>query len=232
MEFYQLLGYTSSANVVKAGILAACLVYIKAFLVAAGFLSLPYLSLIGLVPLGFLILALFSKDTDALKTVALIFLGTAYIVTPMASMHYLAFPASGHFQYSHRIILGLLILVWINDTGAYIAGSLFGRHKLFERISPAKSWEGFIGGTLLTLAGAFLMKPLIHILMIGDWIILAIIVSVFGVLGDLAESLIKRTANCKDSGKLIPGHGGALDRFDSILFVMPAAFVYLLLAGL
>jgi len=104
-----------------------------------------------------------------------------------------------------------------------------GRHKLFPRISPKKSWEGLVGGTLLTLLAAIWMDRVMAILEISDWVILALVVSVFGIFGDLTESLIKRNASAKDSGILIPGHGGILDRFDSLLFVLPAAFIYLIL---
>jgi phosphatidate cytidylyltransferase len=142
-------------------------------------------------------------------------------------MNYLVFPAANGFGYTHRIVLGILTLVWINDTGAFLIGIMFGRNKLFPRVSPKKSWEGAIGGAFISLVAAIWMHSLMGILNRSDWIILAIVVSVFGVFGDLAESLFKRSADMKDSGLLIPGHGGLLDRIDSILFVMPLALCYL-----
>ena len=119
--------------------------------------------------------------------------------------------------------------MWINDTGAYLTGTLLGRHRLFPSISPKKSWEGFAGGTLLTLLPAFWMSNVMGILSRTDWICMAVIVSVFGVFGDLTESLIKRNAGVKDSGAIMPGHGGILDRFDSVLFVVPVSFFYLMM---
>jgi phosphatidate cytidylyltransferase len=150
-------------------------------------------------------------------------------VIPLALMNYLAFPVINGYGYTRRIILGMLILVWINDTGAYVTGSIFGRHKLFPRISPKKSWEGLAGGTLFTMVAAIWMDRFMGMLSATNWLIIAAIVSVFGVYGDLTESLLKRNANKKDSGNLIPGHGGVLDRFDSVLFVIPIVTVYLAL---
>ena len=122
---------------------------------------------------------------------------------------------------------GIFVLIWINDITAYLVGITIGRHRLFERISPKKSWEGTLGGTLFTLTAAVWMDNLTHALSQRHWLVLAVIVSVFGVLGDLFESMFKRKADLKDSGKIIPGHGGILDRLDSMLFVAPVAFAYL-----
>ncbi len=158
--------------------------------------------------------------------------GLIYIFVPLAGSCFLVFiPAEG-YTFTHRILLGMLILVWLNDTAAYVTGTVFGRHKLFPRISPKKSWEGLAGGTLLTLLAAFWMDRLMGILITADWLVLAAIVSVFGVFGDLTESMIKRKADVKDSGNLIPGHGGVLDRIDSILFVIPVSLIYLVLKGI
>jgi phosphatidate cytidylyltransferase len=155
-----------------------------------------------------------------------------YVAVPVSTTNYLAFPPSNQFEYTHRVLLGILILVWINDTGAYIIGITMGRHRLMERISPKKSWEGAAGGAVLTLLAAWWMPRLMGMEDRSDWIVISLIVSVFGVLGDLTESLFKRNAGLKDSGSIIPGHGGILDRIDSILFVMPLSLVYLLLSKL
>ena len=159
------------------------------------------------------------------------FFGFLYVALPLSAINLLAFPEVNANYYSHRIVLGILTLVWINDTGAYVSGMLFGKHRLFARISPKKSWEGFAGGTIFTFAAALIMTRLMAILSREEWIILAGIVSVFGVFGDLVESLIKRNAQIKDSGTLIPGHGGVLDRFDSLLFVVPVSVIYFYLSG-
>jgi phosphatidate cytidylyltransferase len=118
--------------------------------------------------------------------------------------------------------------MWSNDSGAYIVGSLLGKHKLFERISPKKTWEGFIGGALFTLLAAWIISKFLHELSLIHWLVVGTITFTCGTFGDLIESQLKRSANMKDSGKILPGHGGILDRFDSILFSAPIVFVYLM----
>jgi phosphatidate cytidylyltransferase len=135
--------------------------------------------------------------------------------------------------------LSVFVFLWVNDTGAYCVGSLLGRHKLFPRISPAKSWEGSIGGAVFVLAVAWLIGSYDNMLIldaetshspmlsIPEWLGLGLVVVIFGTWGDLVESLFKRTLGIKDSGNILPGHGGMLDRFDSSLLAIPAAVVYL-----
>ncbi len=123
-----------------------------------------------------------------------------------------------------KIILGIIILIWTSDTFAYLVGRQFGKHKLFERISPKKTIEGFVGGVLFTLIAAYIISIYFTNTSFLQWIIISIIISIFGVIGDLIESMFKRQANIKDSSKLIPGHGGFLDRLDSIIFATP--FIY------
>jgi phosphatidate cytidylyltransferase len=231
-EYYKLTDIPRYSLATVSGIVTAGLIIVLSFLVACREIHLYYLTIVGLGPLLTFIIALYSPKTDFIKDFSRVFLGIVYIILPIAIMNYLVFPAINEHEYTHRIVLGIFILVWINDTGAYVTGSIAGSHKLFPRISPKKSWEGLIGGTMLTLLPAFWMNRVMGILSIPDWIILAIVVSVFGVYGDLTESLIKRNANKKDSGTLIPGHGGVLDRLDSILFVIPVSVIYLIFRGM
>jgi phosphatidate cytidylyltransferase len=132
--------------------------------------------------------------------------------------------------YSYQIILGFFILLWTNDTGAYLSGKYFGKHKLFERISPKKTWEGSIGGGILTLAFAYVLSIYFTNLNITNWLIIGVLIAVFGGLGDLVESMLKRSLGIKDSGKLLPGHGGILDRFDGLLLSVPFVYGYLQLS--
>jgi phosphatidate cytidylyltransferase len=178
------------------------------------------------------ILALYSDKPDMMRNTAISLMGIVYVSIPMSVINFLAFPYSNAHEYTYRIILGILTLVWINDTGAYLVGMTIGRHRLFERISPKKSWEGAVGGAILTLICALWLHLIMGALDRTDWLFFALIVSVFGVFGDLTESLFKRSVGQKDSGKIIPGHGGLLDRIDSILFVMPLATVYVILSNL
>ena len=120
----------------------------------------------------------------------------------------------------------MFILVWLSDVGGYIIGVNFGKHKLFERISPKKTWEGVVGSLLLCIIGSFVLHQFIPIMNMNLWLVLAIIVCVSSVIGDLIESMLKRSANIKDSGNILPGHGGILDRFDSVLFVIPIVYIF------
>jgi phosphatidate cytidylyltransferase len=232
LEFYEMTGVSGAIPWKMLGIVGAGAIYILSFLVASQLAGYQILALAGIIPVLLLITGLYLPKTDLIKDLGIAFWGLVYIIVPLSLMNYLFFPACNSNVYTHRIVLGILTLVWINDTGAYVSGTLLGRHKLFPRVSPKKSWEGLIGGTLLTLAASPWMNSLMGILTLNDWIYLALIVSIFSVYGDLTESLIKRNADRKDSGSLMPGHGGALDRIDSILFVMPFSFIYLIINGL
>lgn len=129
--------------------------------------------------------------------------------------------------YNPHIVLGIMLLIWANDTFAYLAGSLIGKHKLYERISPGKTWEGTIGGGILSVASSFVIFHWFPEIKLTTWIIVAVIIVVFGTIGDLVESMLKREAGIKDSGKIMPGHGGILDRFDSLIFATPFLYFYL-----
>lgn len=152
--------------------------------------------------------------------------GIFYIVMPLA-----CFVATGFTSgtYSYEVPMGFLLLLWSYDTGAYLTGIAFGRHRLFERISPGKSWEGFFGGLLICCSVAAQVGKHFTALNTLEWIGLSLIIVVFGTLGDLVESLLKRSVGVKDSGTLLPGHGGVLDRFDSLLVAAPFAYAYILL---
>ena len=151
-----------------------------------------------------------------------------YVSVPLTLSNLLVFGNNGSDGYDYRIILGIFILVWINDSFAYISGILFGKHKLFKKISPKKTWEGFTGGLLFTLTGGYILSKFFHGIQTTDWIVIALLISVFGTYGDLTESMFKRNLDIKDSGNLIPGHGGILDRIDSLLFCIPVTLFYLL----
>lgn len=155
-------------------------------------------------------------------------LGLFYVTLPMSGLNVLAFGPQG---YDYRRIFGLLFLIWAADTGAYIAGKNFGRRKLAPAISPGKTWEGLVGGALLTLAVGWALGYLIPELPLMHRLVAALVASGFGVLGDLAESMLKRNVGVKDSGRIMPGHGGLLDRFDAFLFVVPVLVVLQLLFG-
>lgn len=183
-----------------------------------------------------LICELYTGTKNAVNTWAYTMLGQMYVALPLALVNILAFEMAhdgSGARYDMLLPLSVFIFLWTNDTGAYCTGSLFGKHKLFPRVSPAKSWEGSVGGGVLVLVVAAVIGYLAnngadaHTLNIYQWVGLGLTVCVFGTWGDLVESLFKRTLGIKDSGNILPGHGGMLDRFDSSLMAIPAAVVYL-----
>ena len=178
---------------------------------------------------------LYTKNKNAVHDLSYTMLGQMYVALPLSMINVLAFRTAtdGNIHFYYLLPLSVFIFLWTNDTGAYCVGSLFGKHKLFPRISPAKSWEGSIGGGVLVLVAAFLVSLLdqnhgnLSGLNTLQWLGLGLVVTVFGTWGDLVESLIKRTLGIKDSGPILPGHGGMLDRFDSSLLAIPASAVYI-----
>ena len=178
-------------------------------------------------PLLFLsfVFELFTKSEKPFSNVAFIILGMVYIGIPFALLAFIAFDENIFYT---NTILGLLILSWSNDTAAYVVGSRFGKTKLFPSVSPKKTWEGSIGGVVITILIAILLSFLFKECTLTQWLVLAIIVVIFGSIGDLVESMLKRSYSIKDSGTLLPGHGGFLDRFDAFIFLIPFASAYLL----
>lgn len=192
-----------------------------------GWLFYPLLGWI-VVYLCRMILQLYVKNDRPIRCLAVSLMSQIYIGLPLFCLTFIGKYIGLHFA------LAIFLLIWINDTGAFVVGSLFGKHRLFERISPKKSWEGFYGGlafnlmtgALFSLFGGFFWDVHWNVI---TWLIFALVVTAFSTWGDLVESLMKRSLNIKDSGHLIPGHGGILDRIDSLLLVMPAAFIFLII---
>jgi phosphatidate cytidylyltransferase len=188
------------------------------FIYIAAFLFSPFIFL------GF-IFELSTRSEQPFANMAYIMLGVLYIGMPFALLYFIAFEKSYFYA---NTVFGILLLTWMNDTGAYLVGSAIGRRPLLPRISPKKTWEGTLGGVTIAFLTAILLFYVIGELPLRDWLVLAAIVAVFGTLGDLVESMLKRSFAIKDSGKLLPGHGGMLDRFDGFIFCVPFAAAYLL----
>ena len=187
---------------------------------------IPYL----LLMIYLFVSELYLKHKHPIHNWAYTMLSQMYIALPFALLNVLAYHTSANAstsQYNAILPLSIFIFNWVNDTGAYCTGSLLGKHKLFERISPKKSWEGSIGGGVFSLIASIIMAHFFPFLSLPEWIGLGLTVVLFGTWGDLTESLMKRTLGIKDSGNILPGHGGMLDRFDSTLMAVPAAVVYL-----
>lgn len=187
---------------------------------------IPYLALLIYV----MVSELYLKKKNPLNNWAYAMLSQVYIALPFSMLNILAFHSdetAGISQYNAVLPLSIFIFNWVNDTGAYCTGMLFGKHRLFERISPKKSWEGSIGGGVFCIITSLILGHFFTFMSMGVWIGLALVVVLFGTWGDLTESLLKRHLGIKDSGNILPGHGGMLDRFDSAILAVPAAVVYL-----
>jgi len=172
--------------------------------------------------------ALISSRKIAIQYLGKIFLSLIYIIIPFSLLIKIPYLNFNH-DFDFLILIGIFVLIWSNDVFAYLIGKNFGKNKLIERVSPNKTIEGFLGGFIFTFIAGFFISKYCDSLLSYQWLSLAIIVSVFGVLGDLIESMFKRQAKLKDSSNFIPGHGGFLDRLDSIIFATPFIFVYLFL---
>lgn len=227
-EFFQLTKKAGISPQKYCGLVIGGAIFVLTFLQAMRIISVNlmavYLCILFLVPA----IELFRAKKNALENMAITLFGILYVAFPFSLFHFFVFPSHQEgSQYNPTLLIFLFLLIWTYDTGAYLSGITLGRHKLFERISPKKSWEGFFGGWLLALACAWLLHRIFPVYRIGFMLLIASVVTVTGTLGDLIESMIKRNWGVKDSGKFLPGHGGLLDRFDSILFASP--FVYLII---
>lgn len=185
-----------------------------------------------IIPLLFVpcIAELYSGKADPFQRAALSMSGILYLILPLYCFDLIA-TSSTHYHYTWQLPLSYFILIWSSDTFAYLSGRAFGKHKLFERISPKKTWEGSIGGAICTMLISFVLYRFYGIYPLPVWLGLAVIIVVCGTLGDLVESMLKRSLDVKDSGNILPGHGGILDRFDSLLFSAPFAWAFLSIFG-
>ncbi len=206
-------------------LIPAVIFFIFYFIIAHfNFESKYFLLFLAIVPLIF-IYELFSENNKLLRNMSIGVLGYIYILLPcILWLNIIYSPFSkNHYQ----IFIGFTLILWANDVGAYLLGVWKGKHKMMPKISPKKSWEGFFGGVLLSLMTSYIIYLFFDSLTLFDWINISIIVSIFGNIGDFIASAMKRTCNRKDSGILLPGHGGFLDRFDSFLFASIFVFIYL-----
>lgn len=223
-EFYRLAEKDNNARPQKIFATIAGAILFLSFALSAFNESLRYL-IINL-PVLFLpfITELYTKSEKPFTNIAYTLLGVFYIALPFALWNLMIIHGN---NYTPHLLLGYFFILWSNDTGAYLAGMSLGKHKLFERISPKKTWEGFTGGGCLSLLIAYLISFYFKEIRVMDWMAIAAIVVVFGSLGDLSKSLLKRSINVKDSGNILPGHGGIIDRFDALLLSSPFIFSYL-----
>ena len=193
--------------------------------------SLSFNTLFFIIPLIFVVfvLELFRNRPQPIANIGFTILGIIYVAVPFTLLHQISYFNNGDFgtEYNYEILIGYFFVLWANDTGAYLVGRKFGKTKLFERISPKKTWEGSLGGLFFGLLLGYVNSLIITGLDTITWMALALVIVLFGSLGDLVESLFKRSLGIKDSGKILPGHGGVLDRFDGIFISAPMVYTYL-----
>lgn len=229
-EFGGLVKHYENANLQRTvNVLGGVYLFIATFVYANGLtdgkIFLPYLLFIMLT----MIAELYYKAPNPINNWAFTLFAQVYCAGSFSILNFIgAEPGTpGVMSYTPLFIMAIFIFVWLDDTGAYLVGFLIGKHKLFERISPKKSWEGFFGGLILSLASSQAFAWFAPEINRMNWLGLAATVVLFGTWGDLIESLLKRTLGVKDSGNVLPGHGGMLDRFDSVMLAVPASYIYI-----
>ncbi len=224
-EFYKLLKLDENHPLSFYGVFCGIVLNLLTFFVEKNFLPFKYYYVIvPLLTTTFFIKLYRKKDTKPFANLGYTFLGIIYVAVPFALINEMVLTEIG---YAPQLILGCLFILWGNDTGAYFAGRFLGKRKLFERVSPKKTWEGFFGGAITSLIIAFILTKYFNSLLSWQWYGVAVIIFVTGTLGDLVESLFKRSIAIKDSGNMIPGHGGFMDRFDGLLLSMPFIVTFL-----
>ncbi len=223
-EFYKLAIMDDRAPLKIWGCIIGAILFTLTFLVQAGFLPFNYLLLVFPLFASVFLIKLYKKDDKPFTQVAYTFLGIIYVSVPFSLLSVIAFDSG---RYRFQVVLGMLFILWASDTGAYFSGILFGKKKLFERISPKKTWEGSIGGALLAFVFAYGFSIYFKDLSLVQWFVAAALIVIAGIYGDLVESLFKRSIAIKDSGTSIPGHGGFLDRFDGLLLASPFVAVFI-----
>ncbi len=229
-EFYRIISLTGNIKPHKLfGFIAGGIAYISVALVSMGLLD-PFYLLFNLIFMIIpLIVELKLKNKDPFGNAAATIFGLLYVLAPFAVFNIIINPTLQTGKYFPGIMIGIFILVWAYDTFAYLIGTIIGKHKLSQDISPKKTWEGSIGSAIISLVLAWLVSWYIPEFTFYEWMIIALIIISFGTLGDIVESMLKRSAGIKDSANLLPGHGGILDRFDGLLFSAPVLMIYIIL---
>ncbi len=238
-EYYIMIRNTGIKPQMVPGMLTGISAYVIANLIASGKLGMKYFLILIPLILLIMIIELYRRQEKPFDSLAHTFFPVLYTGIPLSMLPFSACSASGldsilphgPVLFSPGIIIGFFLLIWANDTGAYLAGISFGKHRLFERISPKKSWEGFIGGAVSAVVVAWFLAGWLGVVDRTEWVVIAVIVSVAGTYGDLVESMLKRSTGVKDSGTIMPGHGGFLDRFDSALMAFPLVYLFISLFG-
>ena len=231
-EFYKLIEKAGYAPQTLVGSILGGLFFILCFLSARKIIPFPFSLLIFPFMVFIFLFEVMRAKPGTLQNSMLTLGGFIYTVIPFSLLTFIVFPGfPQQNEFYPWILAGIFLIIWIYDSMAYVGGTLFGKHKIHEKISPKKSWEGLIIGTVFAVIMGILNAVIFQSLSMLSWIICAILIVAFGTIGDLFESKIKRDLNIKDSGTILPGHGGFLDRFDSLLFAIPVVYIWLILGG-
>jgi phosphatidate cytidylyltransferase len=231
LEFYRLFRSVALLPRKIPGIILSSSLLISSFLIINGMTDGRVFLLIVPIVFSIFVMELYLKAKNPFQNLAITFLGIIFISLPLSLFLLIAFLPFGSVIYHPEIILGIFIILWAGDSGAFFSGKQFGRRHLFARISPNKTWEGSLGGALFSIIVAWIFSRFDYFHSLSEWIIMAIIIIITGTFGDFIKSLMKRSLHVKDSGTILPGHGGILDRFDTLLGSAPFIFCYLILSA-
>lgn len=228
IEFFRLIQNSGYSPLSLVSLIFSAAVFILCFGAANQFIPVYF----SFIFFPFLMITagieLFRETVKPFQNALISLFSMVYIAVPFSLLNYIVFvEIGGSSVFQPQTLLGIFLIIWVYDSLAYVFGSLFGKHKISEKISPKKSWEGVIGGGIFAVIMGILNTVIFQTQTTTSWIVISIIIVVFGTTGDFFESKIKRTLNVKDSGKILPGHGGLLDRFDSFLFAIPVVFFWL-----
>lgn len=226
-EFYTIIQLKRIRPQKEYGYLIGLLLFYANYAIATELIRPTEYAIIFIFFLFVFIIELFRNTRYPIHNIAFTILGIVYIALPFSLLPFITFNNLTLFNYNFEVLLSVFILIWCHDSGAYIIGMLIGKHRIMPHISPKKSWEGSLGGIIFALTASYLLSENFHSIKLPDFLALALIVVIFGTLGDFVESHLKRFLGIKDSGNALPGHGGFLDRLDSFIFTVPAVFAYI-----